>query len=70
MKRNTASYRHRIVPLSDGTYRVSYVVDKYYAGHRLRYPQARDRVTDLAGALRFAKRWNVPVPGGGGGGKA
>lgn len=43
-------------------YRLHWSVDRYYAGSRLRYPRSCTRDTDLAGALRFAKRWNLPRP--------
>ena len=43
-------------------YRLSWVVDRYYAGSRLRHPTVYSRDTDRAGAERFAKRWEIAMP--------
>jgi len=51
------SYGHRIQYFGTNTYRVSWVVDRYCAGSRLRYPTSYSRATNKAGAMRFAKKW-------------
>lgn len=56
------SYGHRIVLGPWGDYTLSWVVDRYYEGHRCRFPKTYRRSTDEAGARRFAKRWGVPMP--------
>ena len=37
-----------------------WVWDRYYHGDRKRYPQRIVRLTDYAGAVRFAKKWELP----------
>jgi hypothetical protein len=44
------------------TFRISWSWDRYYTGSRLRYPQSMQRITDRAGAERFAKKWKVEMP--------
>lgn len=56
------SYSHRIQRLSGDCYRLTWTVDRYYRGSRLRHPRGCHRHTDHAGAVRFAKRWGLPVP--------
>lgn len=53
---------HRIKMIGPDHYRLSWVVDYYYAGSMLRYPRAFRRDTDYAGAVRFAKRWKREMP--------
>lgn len=61
--RPSGSYGHRISKTSYASeYRISWTVDRYYEGNRLRFPRGWSRVTDLAGAKRFAKRWGVELP--------
>jgi hypothetical protein len=65
--RSAGSYAHSIQRIGPDHYRLSWAVDRYYAGSRLRFPRTDWRDTDTAGAKRFAKKWNVdlpPVPGG------
>lgn len=61
--RAAVSYSHRIERIGVD-YRISWVVDRYYEGSRLRFPHTYSRYTDLAGATRFAKRhgltWEAP----------
>ena len=56
------SYGHRCVSVGWGGYKISWVVDFYYKGDRLRYPRGFSRTTDEAGARRFCKRWNITFP--------
>lgn len=58
----SSSQSHSIRLIGPGHYRLSWVVDRYYAGSRLRHPTSYTRDTDLDGAKRFAKRWDVAVP--------
>jgi hypothetical protein len=50
---------HRVQKLSENLYRISWVVDYYYADSRLRYPRVFFRDTDRAGAVRFIDRWGI-----------
>lgn len=59
---SSGSYGHRISRIADGHYRLSWTVDRHYAGSRLRHPRTATRDTDTAGAERFAKRWDVVMP--------
>jgi len=60
--RSSGSRGHHISRIEYDCYRLSWVVDRYYAGSRLRHPRASTRVTDFAGAMRFAKKWDIPEP--------
>jgi hypothetical protein len=60
--RAASSYGHLILHLGAGSFRISWTVDRYYAGSRLRYPRGFERVTDLAGARRFARKHGLPAP--------
>ena len=57
-----ASYGHRILYMGGGDYRICWTYDRYYSGSRLRHPQSCDKWTDQAGALRFSRKWDVPMP--------
>jgi hypothetical protein len=59
---STSSYDHRITDTRDGFYRLSWCVDYYSSGSRLRFPRGFRRDTDIDGAKRFAKKWSVPLP--------
>jgi hypothetical protein len=41
-------------------YVISWTVDYYYGGTRGRFPRTFERETDLVGAVRFAKRHDLP----------
>jgi hypothetical protein len=56
------SYGHAIKRFGCEHYRLSWTVDRYYEGSRLRYPTRITRDTDRAGAKRFADKWNVKFP--------
>jgi len=56
------SYAHRIRREREDEYVISWTVDRYYKGSRLRHPLGRSRDTDRKGALRFAKKWNIAMP--------
>lgn len=43
-------------------YRLSWTFDTKVAGSRLRFPRTITRDTDYAGAMRFAKKWELTVP--------
>ncbi len=52
------SYDFRIRKLSyPGEYEISWVIDSYHG--RIRYPRATRRITDEAGAKRFAKKHEI-----------
>lgn len=59
--RENKSYGHSIERLCDG-YRISWTVDRYLSGSRLRWPTCNSRDTDFNGACRFAKRWRIHEP--------
>jgi len=56
------SEQHHIERMGHDDYRISWVVDRYYAGSRLRFPTRYSRDTDAAGARRFARKWKINVP--------
>lgn len=50
------------IPSFGGYYRLSWEVDYYYSGSRLRFPRQFSRDTDEDGARRFCKKWGLPLP--------
>lgn len=57
----SGSYGHRVSLCGiAGTYRISWTYDVKH--RRIRYPRWCYRLTDLAGAKRFAKKWGCVVP--------
>jgi len=40
-------------------YEISWVVDFYYHGSRLRFPRTFTRDTDEKGARKFCKKWDI-----------
>lgn len=63
MSRHSAppSRAHCVRYTGDGNYRLTWVIDRYREGRRLRYPRLVERTTDIKGALRFAKRWGGKI---------
>jgi len=57
------SYGHAIKRFGSNDFRLSWVVDFYYQGSRLRYPRRFNRDTDEYGARLFARRWNLTWSG-------
>jgi hypothetical protein len=57
------SYHKDIERIGPDHYRLSWVIDRKYAGSRLRFPTTYWRDTDEAGARKFAKKWGVKFPG-------
>lgn len=55
------SFEHRIRRLGIDWYELSWVV--YFNVGRLREPRTHRRQTDRRGALRFADKWEVEMPG-------
>lgn len=56
------SYAHAIRRFGPDHFRVSWTVDRYVSGSRLRFPTTYSRDTDHAGAARFARKWDLPEP--------
>lgn len=56
---SSSSYGQRIEKFSRDDYRISWVVDFYYSGSRLRFPRRFSRDTDERGARRFARKWKL-----------
>lgn len=52
---------HRIAYITKDTYQISWVVDRYYSGSRLRFPTLYTRITDEKGAIRFAKKHGLKL---------
>lgn len=52
----------RIVFMGMVIYRLSWVVDRYYSGSRLRFPKVYTRETDEKGAKRFCRRRGIEFP--------
>lgn len=59
--RQTA-YGQRIKKLFSDCYEISWTVDRYYAGNRLRFPSGYSRTTNEKGGRRFAKKWGLDFP--------
>ena len=51
----STGYSFKCRKIDSGIYRISWVVDYYYANSRLRYPRRFSRDTDQRGAERFCK---------------
>lgn len=61
--RSNGSYAHKIYKERDDEYVLSWRVDRYYDGMRGRFPHSYRRDTNTAGALRFAKKHRIAMPG-------
>jgi len=58
-----SSYNHHCHLTSWGYWRMSWTVDRYYSGSRLRFPRVATRDTaDEKAARRFCKKHNIPFP--------
>jgi len=62
MRGYSHGYGHHIQRLGHDLYRLSWSWDRKYRTSRLRFPQRMVRDTDLAGAVRFAKKWGCQLP--------
>ena len=60
--RPAGSYGHSVRRIGPDHYRIWWTVDRYYAGSRLRHPRTSWRDTDLTGAKRFARKWELAAP--------
>lgn len=58
----TATYGHSIRRIGSDHYRLSWTIDRKYAGSRLRHPTTYHRDTGEDGAQRFAKKWGAEMP--------
>lgn len=56
------AYGHSIKRIEKDHYRLSWTIDRKVKGSRLRHPTTTTRNTDAAGALRFAKKWELAIP--------
>jgi hypothetical protein len=56
------AYAHKYRRISHNHYRLSWSFDVKIAGSRLRWPRTISKDTDLAGAWRFAKKWDLSPP--------
>lgn len=61
------SYGHHIRDLRIGrprlgVFEISWTVDFYYSGSRLRYPRRFRRIADEAGAKRFCRKHELTMP--------
>jgi len=56
---STGSSGHGVSKIEHDCWRISWVVDFYYQGSRLRHPRVFSRVTDDAGAKKFARKWKI-----------
>lgn len=59
---SSGSYGHAVRRIGNDHYRLHWTVDRYYPNSRLRFPRGHSRDTDLAGARRFAQRWQLDPP--------
>ena len=58
----SGGYGHNVRRIAFDHYRLSWTVDRKYAGSRLRFPTSFNRDTDEAGAKRFARKWDLLWP--------
>ena len=57
------SYGHRVYPwLLSGKWEIAWTIDRKVAGSRLRWTTTFRRLTDYAGAVRFARKHGLPLP--------
>ena len=61
---SSSSTGHHACWLGEDEYEISWVVDFYYSGSRLRFPRRFRRDTNEAGAKRFCKKWKINFPEG------
>lgn len=59
---SSGSKGHHIQRIGWGCYRLFWTVDRYTKNSRLRFPTQYSRDTDVAGAIRYAKRWGCALP--------
>lgn len=59
---SSGSYAQRFARIGPDHYRLSWTVDRYTARSRLRFPTTYTRDTDHAGAVRFARKWELEAP--------
>ncbi len=57
----SGSKRHRIHYVGGGLYDLSWRVEHKVSGSRLLHHRSVTRTTDLAGAMKFARKWKVPL---------
>jgi len=57
------AYNHCVKRVSTDCYRISWTIDGKVKGSRLRYPRTTSRMTDAAGAKRFAVKWKLTLRG-------
>ena len=55
------SYDHQCKSITWG-FVISWTVDRYHSGSRLRFPTTYRRITDEKGAKRFCKKWGLDAP--------
>jgi len=55
------SYNHKCKHIDNDVYRISWVIDAYKKGDRLRYPHVYEKYTNTAGAERFCKKHNCKI---------
>lgn len=58
---SSGSKDHWVDKIGPDHYRISWTVDRYIRGSRLRFPTGYRRDTDLKGAIAFAKRHGLNV---------
>lgn len=58
---SNSGYDHRARKISEQVWEISWAFDMKYSGSRLRYPRVMTRITDKAGAERFAKKWGLTL---------
>jgi len=59
---SSSAYSHNWRKIGFDHYRLSWTFDTKVAGSRLRFPRTITRDSDYAGAMRFAKKWELTVP--------
>lgn len=57
-----SAYSHNWRKIGFDHYRLSWTFDVKLQGSRLRWPRTMTRDTDEAGAIRFAKKWDLEAP--------
>jgi len=56
------SRNHGCQKLGDDTFIISWIIDYYYSGDRLRYPRGFSKITNSSKATKFCKKHGILFP--------
>jgi len=60
--KSSGAYSFHIQKIGPGDFILSWTVDHYYNGSRLRYPRTFSRYADPSGAKRFCEKHGLEIP--------